>query len=331
MASQTTPIGIGLLQWLDTLPRWQSFGTSSSVNPNEQGQDFQVPLNTPVPGIAGVVTAINTWYAATGDYAVSIRDALGNVHVIGHISPTVKVGDVVSNGQTIGLSGGAFSPISTGPHIEYQFHPGGGTAINPIPEIQQAAAPNITQLLQQAGFTGQALVTAVSIAWAESGFNPAATHTNSDGSIDRGIFQINNRAWPNIPDSVAFDPAQAAKAVFAMSGGTVDGLKAIWHDAQGNLSKGFSAPSLAVAQSLVNGQTTQDQVVQQQAQGQVVGNINVPINLGPWQGNISLPNPINWMKGVFTGAERVFWLLVGILCILVGLWLLVEGSKQRAQ
>jgi len=43
-----------------------------------------------------------------------------------------------------------------------------------------------------AGFPAEQLVTAVAIAGAESGYDPAATHLNSDGSTDYGLWQINS-------------------------------------------------------------------------------------------------------------------------------------------
>ena len=46
---------------------------------------------------------------------------------------------------------------------------------------------------------------AVRIAKCESSLNPAAVNVNSDGSMDRGLFQINNKAHPEISDLQAFN------------------------------------------------------------------------------------------------------------------------------
>lgn len=46
---------------------------------------------------------------------------------------------------------------------------------------------------------------AVRVAKAESGLNPKATNTNKDGSIDRGIYQINSKWHPEVSESQAFD------------------------------------------------------------------------------------------------------------------------------
>lgn len=44
----------------------------------------------------------------------------------------------------------------------------------------------------RAGFKGEALVVAVAVAGAESGWNPGATNSNTNGSTDYGMWQINS-------------------------------------------------------------------------------------------------------------------------------------------
>lgn len=118
-----------LLSWFQSLLAsgaangWQSFGQGSAWNSRELGQDVGVPIGTPVPGIAGTVVAIQHWLG--NDYAVSIQDASGNVYTVGHVTPNsaLQVGQQVSDGQQIGVSGGAASSISSGPHIELQVQP----------------------------------------------------------------------------------------------------------------------------------------------------------------------------------------------------------------
>lgn len=61
------------------------------------------------------------------------------------------------------------------------------------------------QYASQAGFIGNSLDTIVAIAQAESSLNTSAQHTNSDGSIDRGILQINSRYHSEVSDSCAYD------------------------------------------------------------------------------------------------------------------------------
>lgn len=75
----------------------------------------------------------------------------------------------------------------------------------------------VASYAQQAGFSGNALNIAVAIAEAESSFNTTAKLVNTDGSIDRGLWQINNRYHPEVPDAQAYDPLGAARAAYAIS------------------------------------------------------------------------------------------------------------------
>lgn len=49
------------------------------------------------------------------------------------------------------------------------------------------------------------------VAKCESGFNPNATNTNTDGSIDRGLFQINSKYHPEVTADQAFNPEFATR------------------------------------------------------------------------------------------------------------------------
>jgi hypothetical protein len=70
----------------------------------------------------------------------------------------------------------------------------------------------IAKLAYEAGWIdAQHLLIAISVVLAESNGYEHATHTNADGSIDRGLWQINDKAHPNVSDAVAFDATQATK------------------------------------------------------------------------------------------------------------------------
>jgi Lysozyme like domain len=78
---------------------------------------------------------------------------------------------------------------------------------------QHLNVQSLWELIGQAG--GNA--TALAIVLAESGGNTHARHVNSDGSVDRGLFQINDRAHPDVPDSCAYSPPCAASAAKKIS------------------------------------------------------------------------------------------------------------------
>lgn len=104
-----------------------------------------------------------------------------------------------------------------------------------------ALIPFITlaEILSDAGFpAGAAQQKGCAVVASESGRNPAATHINykrnADGSyvldangnkivdsIDRGMWQINDKAHPEVSDEDAFDPVASTKAALRIStGGT---------------------------------------------------------------------------------------------------------------
>jgi len=49
-----------------------------------------------------------------------------------------------------------------------------------------------------------------SLAWAESRFNPFAVNMNT-GSVDRGLFQLNDRSFPDLEEAQFFDPVMNAR------------------------------------------------------------------------------------------------------------------------
>lgn len=105
---------------------------------DHKGVDFGIPIGTPIGApISGIVsstqidsrntypdgaTGAGTWVYMQGDD--------GNIYQFGHLSSIgVKVGDRVTAGQTIALSGN--TGYSTGPHLHYGVMVG-GEWINPV-------------------------------------------------------------------------------------------------------------------------------------------------------------------------------------------------------
>ncbi len=85
--------------------------------------------------------------------------------------------------------------------------------------MTQYSANDIARVARQAGFTGNGLVWAVAVALAESGGRTDAVGTNVTGSKDRGLWQINNRAHPDVSDAEALNPLSNAKAAYKISSG----------------------------------------------------------------------------------------------------------------
>jgi soluble lytic murein transglycosylase-like protein len=52
---------------------------------------------------------------------------------------------------------------------------------------------------------------AFALAYAESRYKPTAIHKNDNGSIDRGLFQLNNNSFPKLTEADFFDPRISAQ------------------------------------------------------------------------------------------------------------------------
>lgn len=113
----------------------------------DPGVDWGIPVGTPIDSIAnGTVTKIGL--QGYGGQAVQIDHGNGIVSYYGHLTKAlVTVGQQVSQGQQIGLSGGAVgdpnSGISTGPHLELGVIVN-GNHVDPIAFLksQGASAPS---------------------------------------------------------------------------------------------------------------------------------------------------------------------------------------------
>lgn len=107
----------------------------------------------------------------------------------------------------------AYGNLASGIGMDY-----GAAGSDPSAGWGSGGAQGVANVLRQAGFPESAVPTMMAIAMAESSWNPAAVNDkNRNGSIDRGLFQINsvhqgNSWYPTNP----FDPLQSAKAAYAI-------------------------------------------------------------------------------------------------------------------
>ncbi|MDR2071033.1 MAG: lytic transglycosylase domain-containing protein [Treponema sp.] len=77
-----------------------------------------------------------------------------------------------------------------------EYLPGSDTEEMAAAILANAAAFNISPSL------------AFALCWTESRFNPQAVNkANTDGSIDRGLFQLNNRSFPKLKEADFFNPS----------------------------------------------------------------------------------------------------------------------------
>ncbi|MGR3279918.1 M23 family metallopeptidase, partial [Acaryochloris marina NIES-2412] len=105
------------------------------------GIDYGLPRGTPIKAAdGGVVLDVETQCPLEGYYKSPCGDGYGNlvfvkhssryVTVYGHLSETnLKIGDTVTKGQTVGLSGNSGS--TTGPHLHFEIRDPANRKVNP--------------------------------------------------------------------------------------------------------------------------------------------------------------------------------------------------------
>ncbi|MFI6878729.1 M23 family metallopeptidase [Streptomyces sp. NPDC050400] len=128
--------------WIDpvsgyTLSAGYAQGGSMWSTGKHSGQDFAVPIGTNVKAVHGG-TVVKTGPNGAGDgpaygNAVVIKHANGTYSQYAHLSRIdVHVGQTVSTGQHIALSGNTGN--SSGPHLHFEIRttPNYGSAVNPV-------------------------------------------------------------------------------------------------------------------------------------------------------------------------------------------------------
>jgi murein DD-endopeptidase MepM/ murein hydrolase activator NlpD len=95
------------------------------------GQDFAIPVGTPVRSLSSGTVIFAGWEGGYGN-KLEIQYWDGTVSWYAHNSTLlVAKGDAVTSGETVSLSGN--TGHSTGPHLHVEVHPGNGQPVPPIP------------------------------------------------------------------------------------------------------------------------------------------------------------------------------------------------------
>lgn len=222
-----------------------------------RGVDFRVPAKTPLLACAaGTIAwaALDKYgYLDNGGYGLMIEvDHGNNVHSLcAHMTSTVvHQGDTVTQGQLLGLSGGAGPPgfgttsgNSSGEHLHFGITRGGSVFNdtlweNPIKLLDGAAPvdpggsvppagstqPGYVSPAQaayyalQAGVPANQVATAVAIALAESSLKINTTSAIApDGTVGRGLWQIESSHTQYDAAQLNSNPAYNAKAMADLS------------------------------------------------------------------------------------------------------------------
>lgn len=95
-----------------------------------------------------------------------------------------------------------------------------GIQMEPVAARAESGAVDIPTVIAEV--FGDRAAVALCVAGAESGWRPDAVNVNDDGSRDRGVFQINSRWHPDIPEREAFNPHANALHAHRLSEGGAD-------------------------------------------------------------------------------------------------------------
>lgn len=180
-------------------PRKSPGGIGSS---NHKGLDYAAPIGTSIPSQSTGKVSFAGWL---GGYGNLVKISTGIYDLLyGHNSKnTVKRGQNVSVGQTIGLVGSTGN--STGPHVHFEVRKN-GTAVNPKTvagelggiggvNVSGNVAKWITAAMRATGVSGQAWLNGLSlIAKHESNGNPTAINrwdiNALRGTPSMGLMQV---------------------------------------------------------------------------------------------------------------------------------------------
>jgi hypothetical protein len=145
------------------------------------------------PGHKGAVVM---WYDAQGPYHAALSRGDGTIDQ--------------HNPSRCGTSGSWGSNYVLNP-------PGTEVKAASDSELENLSASQIAAL-----WTGSNCATAVAVALAESSGKCKASHTNAGGTIDRGLWQVNDYWHPECSDSCAYDCSCNAGCAKSIAGGGSD-------------------------------------------------------------------------------------------------------------
>lgn len=121
-------------QWVTPISSYNitaTFGQSSYLwSSVHTGVDLAAPTGTPVMSVA-TGTIVNASYSGSYGNRIVVKHDDGTETWYAHLnSIAVASGQSVSAGEVIGTVGATGNV--TGPHLHLEFHPGGGSAVDPV-------------------------------------------------------------------------------------------------------------------------------------------------------------------------------------------------------
>jgi peptidoglycan LD-endopeptidase LytH len=111
-----------------------TFGDPRSGGRTHQGADIFAPMGTPIRApFSGTASDATNW--PLGGYSVKVYGSQGYVYNA-HLSSVGQLGSV-QTGDVIGYVGNTGNASGASPHDHFEWHPGGGAAVNPTSYLDE--------------------------------------------------------------------------------------------------------------------------------------------------------------------------------------------------
>ena len=206
-------------------PGW---GAPRSGGRSHKGVDIFAPRGTPI--YAPSDGRIENTSGNLSGLAVRFFDGQGNKYFMGHLDSNSGPARQVRAGEIIGYVGNTGNAKSTSPHVHFEFHPGGGGAVNPYGLLkswvsgtgysqagyQQPAFPHnnpyLAQTQQAANAYGVPLNLLNALFYYESSYNPRAVSSAGAKGVAQFMPGTWGGSWNPHRGNDPFDPQYAIPA-----------------------------------------------------------------------------------------------------------------------
>jgi murein DD-endopeptidase MepM/ murein hydrolase activator NlpD len=127
----TCPVA-GAVSFSDT------WGDPRSGGRSHRGVDMIAARGTPIVAIySGTISRLST--SSLGGISIYLWSDAGDMYYYAHLDgyANISTGQHVEQGHVIGYNGSSGNAPTWLPHLHFEFHPGGGSAINPYPLVKR--------------------------------------------------------------------------------------------------------------------------------------------------------------------------------------------------